>query len=100
MQSKKGKTFTKIHFTFSTSLDDILDDVREEISHANFFIFRQSLQDWDTLIACWVFFFDPRGDAKILTEHLLPAVKTIAKFEPNFTLVTERHEVAPLKNTL
>ena len=35
MQTKKVKTWTKINFTFSLSLDNILDDLKEELSHAN-----------------------------------------------------------------
>ena len=40
MQAEKRKTYTKVHFTFSASLDDILDDLREKLSHANFFIYK------------------------------------------------------------
>ena len=35
---RKEKPFTKVRFAFSTSLDDILDDLREELSHTNFYI--------------------------------------------------------------
>ena len=79
------KTFTKIYFTFSTSLDDILDDLREELSHANFHICRKSMQYWDMNLPGWVVFFDLRGDAKLLTECLVPSVKMIVKLEPIFS---------------
>ena len=38
---RKGKPCTKVHFTFSVSLDEILDDVREQISHTKFSIYKQ-----------------------------------------------------------
>ena len=78
------KTFTKIQFTFSASLDYILHDLREELFYANLSIHRKSLQHWDTSIVGWVVFFDPCGDATILTEHPVHTVKTIVKFEPIF----------------
>ena len=81
---RKEKTYTKVHFTFSTSLDDILDDLREELSHANFSIYKQSLQHWDVSLAGWVVYFDPRGEAKCLTECLMPAARQIVSHEPMF----------------
>ena len=44
MQAKKGKTCTKTHLNFSKSVNNILDDLREELSHANFTIYKQVLQ--------------------------------------------------------
>ena len=84
------KTPTKLHFTLSASLDDILYDLREEIYHANCSICIKTLQHWDVSLAGWVVFFDPRGDAKLLTEHLVPTVKTIVKFEPIFAFTSRR----------
>lgn len=84
MQALKRKTYTKVHFTFSTSLENILDDLRKELSHVNFYIYKQSLHHSDVSLTGWVVYFDPRGEVKFLTEHLIPTVRKIVKHEPTF----------------
>ena len=82
MQAEKEKNLHKNTFTFSESIYDIVDDLREELSHTNFTICNQNLQHWELHLAVWVVYFDPRGDAKTLTKHLVPSVKTIVKLNP------------------
>ena len=71
-----------MHFTFSKSIDDIVDYLREKLYHTNFTIHKKNLQHWDVSLAGWVDYFESRGEAKPLTKHLVPAVNTMFKFVP------------------
>ena len=51
---RKGKPYTKVHFAFYASLYDILDDLKEKLSHNNFSIYKQLLQHWDFSLTDWI----------------------------------------------
>ena len=87
---KRGKPALKMHFTFSESIDDIIDDLREELSHTNFTICKKNLQYWDLSLVDWVVYCDPRGDTKRLTECLVLEMKKIRKFDPVFDFKVRR----------
>ena len=46
---------------------------------------KKVLQHWDACLVGWIVFFDPRGNAKVLANHLVLTVKAIVKFNPVFT---------------
>ena len=40
---KKGKSYTKLHFTYSIDLEDIIDNLKEELLHYTFLMYKQIL---------------------------------------------------------
>ena len=79
-----------MHFTFSESIDYIIDDLREELSYTNFTIYNQKMQHQEMSLVGWEFYFEPRGDAKTLRERLVPVVKKIVKFDLVFVFKARR----------
>ena len=43
VKPKKGKSYAKLHFTYLADLDDIIDNLKEELSNYSFIICKQVL---------------------------------------------------------
>ena len=72
---KKSKSCARFHFLHSESLEDIIDDLRDQLSAWNFSICKKALQHWDTCNTGWIVYFDPKNDPKELTIFLYKPVK-------------------------
>ena len=81
---KCNKTCTKVQFIHTHSLDDLISDIKDELSNHNFTIFRKALQCWDASLAGWIVCFDPRSNPNDLVMFLTDQIKKLIKAEPIF----------------
>ena len=61
-----------------------MEDLKEELLHINFAIYKKALQYWNTSIAGWIVYFDNHYNPKDLKIFLHKPIKKIIKYNPVF----------------
>ena len=87
---RNNKTYTKIQLIHSNPLENIIENLKDEQSHHNLAIYRKALQYWDTSLAGWIVYFDPRCNPSDLASFLTDPIKKITKFDSIFTFRGKR----------
>ena len=87
---KYNKTYTKVQFIHTYSLDDLISDIKDELSNHNFTVFKKALQHWDTSLAGWIVYFDPRNNPNDLVMFLTDQIKKLIKVEPIFAFRSKK----------
>jgi len=89
-KSRNNKSYIRIHFIHSSLLEKIIEDLKDELLYINFAIYSKVLKYWDTSVARWIIYFDPRYNLKDLAIFLSDSIKKIVKFNPIFTFRAKR----------
>ena len=71
-------------------LDDLISDIKDELSNNNFTIFRKALQHWDTSLAGWIVYFNPRNNPNNLVIFLTDQIKKLINAEPIFAFRSKK----------
>jgi len=78
---KRGKFYTKLHLIYTTNLEDIIDNLKEELSNYSFTIYKQILQHWDITLGGWVVYFNLRNNSLDLYHYLVELIRKKVNFE-------------------
>jgi len=67
-----------------------MNDLKDELSNHNLSLYRKALQHWDTLLAEWIVYFNPRYDPSDLATFLRELIKRITTFDPIFAFCSKK----------
>ena len=77
------------HFPYAETIEDIMDDLRDEVSGFNFSTCKQDLHHWDTSKAGRIVWLDPKNNPKVLILFLTDPLKMV-KYDPVFAFKNKK----------